>query len=199
MDFLPSVPEYKVVMFGDSGVGKTSLIEQFSTGSASPETQPTVGAAYTRCACDLPYGTVVLSIWDTAGQERYRSLVPLYFRSADGAVVVIDLSQPHPCQTLDAIWTSVEGEAPIAIRMILAANKVDLVADDYDYAEVEKWAAAHDVAWVKTSAKTGDGVREVFEALADSLCPAEIRAKFSANLKATEPQGPEPKQADGCC
>jgi small GTP-binding protein len=183
MDFHPSLPEYKIVMFGDSGVGKTSLVEQFSTNGISPDIQPTVGAAYTRCPRTLPFGTVVMSIWDTAGQERYRSLVPLYMRTADGMVLVVDVSRPRPCDALATMWSSVENEAPVSLHLILAANKIDLVPDDYDFSEVNEWATAHGVEWMKTSAKTGTGVHELFDTLADRLCSPEVRARIQADLE----------------
>ena len=84
--------EYKVVMVGDSGVGKTSLVEKFYSGGFNEAQHTTVGAAYVKCLVSLNDKTsVTLNLWDTAGQERFQSLIPLYLRNALGLIFVFDL------------------------------------------------------------------------------------------------------------
>jgi 50S ribosomal subunit-associated GTPase HflX len=97
------------------------------------------------------------------------------------------------------MWNSVQDGAPDSLRLILAANKVDLVPEDHDYSEVEEWANAHEVQWMKTSAKSGKGVRELFNALADGLCSPEVRAKFQANLELPRERVARRKDEPECC
>src|SRR3569832_832702 len=95
----------KVVILGDSGVGKTSLVIRYVRGTFQPFQEPTIGAAFvsykeTIDDEDLTDNVVTFKLWDTAGQERYHSLTPLYFRGAHVALLVFDICRLHSFQTL---------------------------------------------------------------------------------------------------
>ena len=82
--------EHKVIIVGDSAVGKTSIIMRFHRNAFFPDHQATVGASFISKTIETKHGNVVLNTWDTAGQEKYRSLVPMYSRNASAAIVVFD-------------------------------------------------------------------------------------------------------------
>ena len=117
-------PTYKLVILGDTGVGKTCLVHRLKTGSSPlPFQDSTIGASFTLLETD----TSRFEIWDTAGQERYQSLAPMYTRSAHCAIIV---STPNARQTID--WKSMV-EPNTAV--VCAQNKCDLLAlkDDQQY------------------------------------------------------------------
>lgn len=85
--------EIKLVLLGDSGVGKSSLVLRFVTQSFKPYSESTIGASFMSKVVELDGQTVKVQIWDTAGQEKYHSLAPMYYRGAAAAVVVYDLTR----------------------------------------------------------------------------------------------------------
>merc|ERR1719253_956179 len=99
------VLETKVVILGDTGVGKTSMVNQYVKGQFPGNTTATIGAAFSKMDVVIDNWQVVLQIWDTAGQERFRSMAPMYYRGAHAAILVYDVSQP---ETLDKLGGWVE-------------------------------------------------------------------------------------------
>jgi small GTP-binding protein len=181
---MSSAREFKVVMVGAGGVGKTSLVNKLSTGGFSAQSNPTIGAAYIRFSIQLQTRSVTLNIWDTAGQEKFHSLVPLYMRNAHGLIFVFDISAEEPLQELDAIYDTVRDEMRPDTRAILCANKFDLVASTFDLAQYKNWGTEHGMELMRTSAKTGDGVLELFTQIATDIelyCAAS-RQKAADNV-----------------
>jgi Ras-related protein Rab-7A len=93
----------KIIIIGDSGVGKTSLIESFNFKKISRSAKPTIGAEFTKKKVRLASSGVEvnLQIWDTAGQERFQSLCTSFYRGSDGCVLVFDISQPESYENLE--------------------------------------------------------------------------------------------------
>jgi small GTP-binding protein len=85
--------EIKLVIIGDSGVGKSSLVLRFVTQSFKPFSESTIGASFMSKVIELDGQTVKVQIWDTAGQEKYKSLAPMYYRGAAAAIVVYDITR----------------------------------------------------------------------------------------------------------
>jgi small GTP-binding protein len=184
MDSPPTLSsEFKIVMLGDSGVGKTSLIEKFYTGNFTSKSIPTIGAAFVRATISLANQCVTLSIWDTAGQERFQSLAPLYVRDARGVVLVFDASTEGSLKDLDGFYLGVKDSLPMGTQLILCCNKMDLVPESFDTSDFVVWANERHMSLMRTSAKTGDGVTEMFTQLA-----LDIIDKETENQK---PQLPE--------
>ena len=85
---------YKVVLLGESGVGKTSILKQFTEGKFDPDTPSSITVNFKRKTIKLPEGkTVTFDIWDTAGQERYRSLIKIFYKDAKVIILVYDVTK----------------------------------------------------------------------------------------------------------
>lgn len=151
----------KVVLLGDSNVGKTSLVQAWTKNNFSEEQAPTIGAAYTRTTFEDDGHEYHVQIWDTAGEEKYRSIAPIYSQGAVGAFIVFDLTRRDSFNNV-AFWISAIqnlGQIPI----VLVGNKIDIEESiEVSNEEASNYAAKIKAAYFETSAKTGFGVREVF-------------------------------------
>lgn len=167
----------KVVVVGEFSVGKTCLSHRFITKSFTGISEPTIGAAFQVRTISLTTTTsVTLEIWDTAGSERYRSLMPMYFRDACGAVVCYDITSAKSFERA-ASWIDdfrrhneyASGDATI----VLAGTKYDLAqgADQREVEEVEArgFAEREELLFFETSAKTDYNVSTVFMTIAEGI------------------------------
>lgn len=164
-------PRVKLVLLGDSGVGKSCLVLRYVRGQFDPNSKITVGAAFMSHNVTLPDGkTIKFEIWDTAGQERYLSLAPLYYRGAHAAAVVYDITNPDSFKKAKYWIKELQKNTNGSIVMILVGNKTDL-ADQREVSEQEarEFADSTGMLFVETSAKTAANVSEVFESLATRL------------------------------
>ncbi|KAF7820162.1 ras-related protein RABF1 [Senna tora] len=155
----------KLVLLGDSGVGKSCIVLRFVRGQFDPTSKVTVGASFLSQTIALQDSTTVkFEIWDTAGQERYASLAPLYYRGAAVAVVVYDITSPESFNKAQYWVKELQKHGSSDIVMALVGNKADLneqrkvpVQDGIDYAE------KNGMFFIETSAKTADNINELFE------------------------------------
>jgi small GTP-binding protein len=159
----------KLVVLGDTHVGKTALVSRASTGSFTATERPTVGAQ----SVDLPFrradGEVVnLKIWDTAGQEKYRTLVPMYFRGAGAAVVVFDLTERSSFESLEE-WVKQLRQSSKDSELAIVGNKADLDGRVVSWEEGQAGATALGANfYLETSAVTGQNVMEIFRQFVES-------------------------------
>ena len=94
--------QVKLVLLGDTGVGKTSIVTNFVTDQYSPDTEATVGATFLSKTITLEDKVIRFQIWDTAGQERYKSLARMYYNDAQAAIIVYDITKPSSYAGLKA-------------------------------------------------------------------------------------------------
>lgn len=165
-------PPYKIVILGDSSVGKTSLVHRFTTDKFDEHTANTIGAAFItkeHHSNNNPEKKVKFEIWDTAGQERYRSLTPMYYRNAKTALVCFDLSNME--ETFDKAKYWIEqlqinaNDQDIKIKLIGNKSDIDALLDPSDYIS----SLASTMKIYKTSAKTGEGIDELFDEVVDDI------------------------------
>ncbi|KAL6144725.1 hypothetical protein ACLB2K_055416 [Fragaria x ananassa] len=187
----------KLVLLGDMGTGKTSLVLRFVKGQFFDHQEPTIGAAFFTQILSLSEATVKFDIWDTAGQERYHSLAPMYYRGAAAAVVVYDISSTDTF-TRAKKWVQElqrQGEGisrsilimnflflflfkyrepgNLNLVMALVANKSDLEAKrEVDNEEGEQFAQDNGMFYMETSAKTSQNINELFHEIAKRLARA---------------------------
>uniref|UniRef100_A0A8C6KNX7 Calcium release activated channel regulator 2A n=1 Tax=Nothobranchius furzeri TaxID=105023 RepID=A0A8C6KNX7_NOTFU len=117
---------FKVVLVGNSSVGKTSLLRSFCEGRFHPSTTATVGIDYSVKTLTLGNMQVAMQLWDTAGQERYRSITKQFFRKADGVVVMYDVTVDESFKAIRPWLSSVQEAAGEGIHILLLGNKMDM-------------------------------------------------------------------------
>ncbi|MBA7624824.1 hypothetical protein ES703_32238 [subsurface metagenome] len=168
--------KFKIVIVGDSAVGKTSLIKRYTTNSFEKDYISTLGMQFSKYEANVAGDKVELFLWDLAGQESFSTLRDRFYTGSSGAIVVFSLS-PEEIETYGHVtkWLSDVKEACGNIPTILFGNKADLVdqnalATSPNYAtsdvHVKKFAQDHKIIeYYKTSALTGHCVKEAFQAL----------------------------------
>jgi small GTP-binding protein len=181
----------KLIVFGDAGAGKTSLVQRARHGAFSPQYKPTIGAQFVTCAVTVRGVRVPLQIWDTAGQEVYRSLVNFYVRDAQAAILVVGLDNPDAANSATA-WLEFIRARAAGTAVVLFANKTDLGAPAFDLEELSEWARAHECPYFAGSAMNGQGVSDVFQAVAEL---AQAQGDDGVVLTTNDLNG----QGDRCC
>ncbi|KAI9816477.1 MAG: hypothetical protein M1827_001609 [Pycnora praestabilis] len=116
----------KLVLLGEAAVGKSSLVLRFVNNDFQENKEPTIGAAFLTQKCALPTRTIKFEIWDTAGQERFASLAPMYYRNAQSALVVYDLTKPTSLTKAKHWVAELQRQASPGIVIALVGNKLDL-------------------------------------------------------------------------
>jgi len=168
--------------------------------------EPTIGAAFLTQKCNLPTRTIKFEIWDTAGQERFASLAPMYYRNAQAALVVYDVTKSSSLVKAQHWVAELQRQASPGIVIALVGNKVDLVnpagaaeaaadpdaepadseADDGDARKVptrtaKAYAEDEGLLFFETSAKTGEHVAEVFTAIANAIPETQLKGPRGAS------------------
>ena len=160
----------KMAVVGDTGVGKSSVSERFARGRFSDHTETTIGAAFIAGSVERPGHKVKFQIWDTAGQERYRALAPLYYRHAHVVLIVYDISSTTSFQSAQRWRATVDTKLARTPIYVLVGNKADLGGRRLVTREnAQKFAMDQGMLFAEVSAKTGEGVQELFETIADCI------------------------------
>ena len=163
-----SSPYYKVVFMGDSGVGKTSIIQRINTQKFDVNLDSTIGAAAISKDVLTAQGTVSLNIWDTAGQERYRSLISTYARNANAAVLCFDLSSYASFQSLESWVQELNKFSNETCVVFIVGNKSD-IEQKVPLSNVSEWCQSRKYKFLVTSAKTGEGIDEMLKQIAEDV------------------------------
>ncbi|KAK9895849.1 ras-domain-containing protein [Cystobasidium minutum MCA 4210] len=219
--------QVKLVLLGESAVGKSSLVVRFVQNDFQENKEPTIGAAFLTQKCRLEDKVIKFEIWDTAGQERFHSLAPMYYRNAAAAIVVYDVTKASSLEKAKSWVKELQRQANSNIVIAFVGNKIDLVADspaakstsgdsttsdddEEDEAddatatpedaaaeqtssnsskrqvskeEAEEYAKETGLLFAETSAKTGDGVVEVFTEIAKAIPIDQLLANSRANQR----------------
>jgi len=154
----------KILIIGESGVGKSSLMLRFTEDDFDAEQALTIGVDFKTKKINIDGVTVKLAIWDTAGQERFRTLTPSYYRDAQGAILVYDVTKVGTFQKLDSWLNELEiyGTKENIVKMVVG-NKIDEPNRAVSRDEGYRFAKKHRTLFLETSAKTSEGVAVAFE------------------------------------
>lgn len=168
---MPTTYKGKLVIVGDIAVGKTSLLSRFVYGKFYADQRSSIGVAYSTKTVTVKDNIIKLDIWDTAGQERFRSISSLFYRGSGAALIVYDITDKKSLQTVKTEWLkAIRQYAVDNVTIALAGNKLDM-ADRRQVSreEAEEFAKENGLIHIETSAKTGDGVDEIFRAIANQV------------------------------
>uniref|UniRef100_A0A8H7XRU8 Ras-domain-containing protein n=1 Tax=Psilocybe cubensis TaxID=181762 RepID=A0A8H7XRU8_PSICU len=174
----------KLLLIGNSSVGKSSLLLRFSDEQWLPEDESsaTIGVDFRVHKMDVKGKKVKLSIWDTAGQERFRTITSSYYRGAQGIILVYDVSNRESFEALPRWYSELETYVSSSVVKILVGNKVDKeFSRQVPTAEAEKFAARMSSLFIETSAKTSVGVKEAFQEVVESILDTPELWDNSAN------------------
>lgn len=189
--------QFKLVLLGESAVGKSSLVLRFVKGQFLDYQESTIGAAFLTQTVCLNDTTVKFEIWDTAGQERYHSLAPMYYRGAQAAIVVYDLTNPDSFERAKSWVKELQRQGNPNIVIALAGNKLDLAQKRrVTPEEAQAYADENGILFMETSAKTAINVNELFVAIAKKLPKTPPRPP-SQRITLTPIDDPSKKGAQG--
>lgn len=180
------VTSIKLVLLGEAAVGKSSIVLRFVSNDFSENKEPTIGAAFLTQRVNINDHIVKFEIWDTAGQERFASLAPMYYRNAQAALVVYDVTKPQSFIKARHWVKELHEQASQDIIIALIGNKIDLLEDDPDSRKVakeegEKLAEEENLLFFETSAKTAININEVFLKIGETI-PLKNSKDLNENL-----------------
>lgn len=156
---------FKVVLLGESGVGKTSIISQFVDQTYQEDLQTSTGGTFS--SKTFIYGNNQLlkfEIWDTAGQERYRALTTIFYKEANAAILVYDITRVDSFEQLQEYWVKqIQESAPENIITVICGNKSDLINQEkVDEEKAREYAKEIGALFCLTSAKNAYGINDLF-------------------------------------
>jgi len=202
---------FKVVLIGDSGVGKSNLLSRFTRNEFNLDSKSTIGVEFATRTLSIDEKTIKAQIWDTAGQERYRAITSAYYRGAVGALLVYDIAKHATYASVPRWLKELRDHADANIIIMLVGNKSDLkhlraVPTD----EAKAFAAENNLSFIETSALDASNVESAFQTiLADiyrivsskSLEQSSDPIKLSSGdtITVSASVDPNTKQSGGCC
>lgn len=166
---------FKVLVLGDSSVGKSSLIRRFHSNVFDKRLPTTIGVDFFIHDLEVDGKKVKLHLWDTAGEERFRQngLTSSYYRGAQGALMVFSLSSRKSFENIQTHWLEefYQKSSGSDTVTVLVGNKCDLEDKrEVDEDDIREFAALNSMCWLETSAKDCTNVKEAFETMAYKLC-----------------------------
>ena len=156
---------FKIVLIGESGVGKTSIISQFVNQVFQEDVESSSSGTYNSKTLIYDNNKVLkLEIWDTAGQEKYRSLASMFYKEASAAILVYDITRKDSFEQIQQYWASqIKENSPSNIILALCGNKSDLIEEEkVDEEEARNYAKEINAIFYPTSAKNDSGITDLF-------------------------------------
>jgi len=161
---------FKIILVGDSGVGKTSILSAYVGEEVSRSHISTIGIDFKMKNMTLDGHRVKVQIWDTAGQERYETITTQYYRRAHGIILAYDVTSRHSFNNVRKWLRYVEQYAEQNVRLSIVANKIDLCDErEVSSEEAERIAEEFNVPWFETSAFTGEHIEDAFNVMAKQI------------------------------
>lgn len=205
--------EAKLVLLGETGVGKTSIALQYAQGRFSAQSNPTVGASFLSTTVTIDRRRLKLLIWDTAGQERFKSLAPMYYRGAAAALLVFDVADLSSFDKVQDWVNELQTNVFDDILICIVGNQIDKKYRKVDQKMAEDFAADIGALYFETSAKANIGIERMFLTISQEICrtlpenvvgpgsetgsqPFSLRASLIASRDGGQPGA---SQDSGCC
>ena len=179
---------FKMLIIGDSGVGKSSLMNRFSDNIFSESYINTIGVDFKIRTIEVNGKMIKLQIWDTAGQERFRTIVSSYYRGAHGIMIVFDITDKDSFNNVNMWYNEIQKYASSNIKTILIGNKADFESKrQVDYSEAKEYADSMNMTYFETSAKTALNVEKSFFELASLLITNVVVNTNKTTIAVTNP------------
>mmetsp|Transcript_28685 Transcript_28685/g.33124 ORF Transcript_28685/g.33124 Transcript_28685/m.33124 type:complete len:210 (-) Transcript_28685:42-671(-) len=160
---------FKYIVIGDSGVGKSCLLMQF-TDKRFGQRDPTIGVEFACKMITVDSTNIKLQVWDTAGQEAYGSITRSYYKAAAGALIVYDITRRKTFENVRKWLNEVREGGSSALQMLLVGNKTDLESiREVSFSEGEALAREFKIGFMETSAKTAQNVDDAFMRTAEKI------------------------------
>ena len=178
----------KVVILGEPGVGKTSIISRYITNQFFPVVISTTGASYSTKLLKIENDKIKFQIWDTAGQERFRSLAKIFYQNAVAVILVYDITIRDTFEQLKEYWIKeIKENAPPDIILALAANKSDKYKDEQvDINEGKELARQLNAIFKSTSALSSKGIDELFLTIGQKFLDPSYAINISISIPKSE-------------
>ncbi|THV00544.1 Rab11 in complex with Rab11-family interacting protein 2 [Dendrothele bispora CBS 962.96] len=170
---------FKVLLLGDSGVGKSNLVIRYQRDEFSPQSRNTIGVDFSTGSIEIEGKTVGAHFWDTSGQERFRSITSAFYRGAYGAFLVYDISKKETFDNVQERWLhELRYSTSQDIVITLIGNKSDLESTrQVGREEAKAFADQNGFSFMETSAKDAQNVRTAFESILTEIYHREIASR----------------------
>lgn len=194
---------FKLLLIGDSGVGKSCLLLRFADDTYTESYISTIGVDFKIRTIEQDGKTVKLQIWDTAGQERFRTITSSYYRGAHGIIIVYDVTDRESYNNVKHWITEIDKYAAEGVNKLLVGNKSDLQSKKVvSYDEAKELADSLGVQFLETSAKNAHNVEQSFNTMAGEI-KVRVANKTTAQagggtVRSLAPQGNR-VNGNGCC
>jgi Ras-related protein Rab-11A len=202
---------FKVVLIGDSGVGKSNLLSRFTRNEFCLESKSTIGVEFATRSIQVDGKTIKAQIWDTAGQERYRAITSAYYRGAVGALLVYDITKSVTFENVGRWLKELRDHADSNIVIMLVGNKSDLrhlrgVQAD----EVQNYCEKEGLSFIETSALESTNVEKAFQQILSEIYHIVSKKVIGADdhghkvgdgttIVVDKRKEEEPPKKSGCC
>uniref|UniRef100_A0A8C3Y500 Ras-related protein Rab-13 n=1 Tax=Catharus ustulatus TaxID=91951 RepID=A0A8C3Y500_CATUS len=170
---------FKLLLIGDSGVGKTCLVIRFAEDNFSSTYISTIGIDFKIRTVDIDGKKIKLQVWDTAGQERFKTITTAYYRGAVGIVLVYDITDEKSFENIQNWMKSIKENASAGVERLLLGNKCDMEGRRKVGVGVPQLAKEHGIRFFETSAKSSENVEEAFRTLARDILHKSSRKGVS--------------------
>jgi Ras-related protein Rab-1A len=199
-------PEYdylfKLLLIGDSGVGKSCLLLRFADDTYTESYISTIGVDFKIRTIEMEGKTIKLQIWDTAGQERFRTITSSYYRGAHGIIVVYDVTDQESFDNVKQWLQEIDRYACEKVNTLLVGNKSDLTTKRVvSYDAAKEFADSVEMEFLETSAKNSTNVEKAFMAMAaqikQRMATQPLASSGAAPTNVTQLSGQEVQS--GCC
>lgn len=192
----------KLLLIGNSNVGKSSLALRFSDDIYVPNYTATIGIDFRIRTVDINNKKYKLQIWDTAGQEKFRSITYSYYHGANGVLVVYDVTDRFSFQSIEGWMDNISHHAKDPIAVVLVGNKCELRSREVEYSEGQELADKYGIRFIETSARSNIGVDKAFSLIVDAVREQSgetiLYPKDIININVTDNQQIEKKKFS-CC
>jgi len=189
---------YKVVVTGDSGVGKTNIISRFTSNEFNIENKATIGVEFGHAELTVNDTKVKVQIWDTAGQERFRAVTRGYYRGAVGALMVYDITKAQTFKNVEKWMQELREYADPDIAIMLVGNKSDLKSNrEVATEDAKAFAKKNGLLYIEASALDGENIKEAFQQTVNAIHEQRLK-KVDTNQTATpDASAPAPRPGGG--